>query len=115
VESVDAAKKPYAAVIIYSSSSDSSDHQTLHEETITIILAGSRDEAEERARNFASRQETAYRNEYGETIRWSFREISDIKEIVDPLGDGTEVYTRYFRDYAAYRALAGEESPELDE
>ncbi|QYN40069.1 DUF4288 domain-containing protein [Pseudonocardia sp. DSM 110487] len=63
----------------------------------------------------ASSQETEYENEYGETIRWRFREISDIKEIIDPLGDGAEVYTRYFRDYAAYREFTGEESPELDE
>jgi hypothetical protein len=114
VEAGEAAKKPYAAVLIYSSSSDRADYRTLYEETITIIFASSHGDAEQRARNFASEQETEYRNEYGETIKWRFKEISDLKEIIDPLGDGAEVYTRYFRDYTAYRILTGEESPELD-
>jgi hypothetical protein len=96
---------PYAAVLLYSSSSPSADYQPLYEETVTIVLATSVAHALERAREVASSRETEFHNQYGETIRWSLERIVDVREITDRIGHGTEVYTRHFSDHEAYRAL----------
>jgi integrase len=38
-----------------------------------------------------------YKNPYGETVRWTFREVLEVQEIMgEELADGTEVYYRWW-------------------
>lgn len=95
----------YAAVLVYETSSTTAGYEPLYEETVTLISATSRDHAEEKAREFGGARRTTYENEDGETITWSLKHLVDVSEIQDDLSDGAEVYTRHFRDYAAYRTF----------
>ena len=61
----------------------------------SIILLRARDAAEARARSeeMAARSETEYSNPDGHTVRWVFREVLEVQELVDDdIADGTEVY-----------------------
>ena len=105
VESVSTVAKMYAAVLVYESSSAAAGYEPLYEETVTIISATSRDHATEKASEFGVARQSTYENEDGETITWSLKHLVDVSEIQDELSDGSEVYTRHFRDYAAYRTF----------
>jgi hypothetical protein len=37
-----------------------------------------------------------YKNSYGETVRWTFREVLEVQEIVGELTDGTEIFYRWW-------------------
>jgi hypothetical protein len=104
----------YAAVLVYSSASSAPDYPPLYEETVTLVRANSMSHAEQRAREFGRAQETKYLNEQGEMIKWTFKHLIDVSEVSGDLGDGTEVCTRHFRNYEAYRdfemKLSGENS-----
>lgn len=86
----------------------------LYRESFVLLTARSEDEARSRARAHGESLETSYRNERGEPVTWTFRQLVDVAEVPDDrLGDGAELYTRHFRDFAAYTAfeplLAGED------
>jgi hypothetical protein len=95
----------YAAVILYELTCPSTDFETVYEETVTVLRAESPEQAWEAARRFGKTLEGSYRNEYGETLTNSVKRIVDVAAINDDLDGDAEVYTRYFRDYAAYRAI----------
>lgn len=93
----------YAAVLVLEGSADRPDQASLYEETIVVVLARSVEEARERATEHGRGREHAYRSGTGAVITWRLAEIVDVAEVDGPLDDGAEVYTRHFRDYAAYR------------
>lgn len=94
----------YVAILVYEYSSSAPGFEPLYEETVTIIEADSKTYAIEKARNFARSRQGSYKNETGETIRYTMKHIVDVVEI-DRLGDQAEIYTRHFRDYDAYRSF----------
>ena len=50
-----------------------------------------------RANQLGKKASHRYKNSYGETVRWTFRELLEIQEIVGgELQDGTEVYFRWW-------------------
>jgi hypothetical protein len=104
-EPVNTVAKMYAAILVYEFASTAAKYEPLYEETITLILAVSKKQAAEKAREFAISRQSTYENEYGETINFLLKHLVDVSEINDNLGDGAEVYTRHFRDYEAYRAF----------
>ncbi|MFD8790977.1 DUF4288 domain-containing protein [Streptomyces vinaceus] len=86
----------------------------LYRESFVLLTARSEDEARSKARAHGASMETSYRNERGEPVTWTLRQLVDVAEVPDDrLGDGAELYTRHFRDFAAYTAfeplLSGED------
>ena len=94
----------YIAVVLYESSSDAPDDKPLYEECFLVVRAKSDEEARERAMQLVSAPHS-YKNQYGATITWSFKEIERVQSVLsDELADGKELYARYFLDYGAYHA-----------
>ncbi|GAA2798114.1 DUF4288 domain-containing protein [Crossiella cryophila] len=92
----------YCAVIILSA--HIGDTATLHQENIVLLDADSLESARARAQAHGRAGEHEYRNGDGELVVWRLTAVVDVAEVDDQaLGDGAEVYTRHFRDYAAYR------------
>ncbi|WP_158228273.1 DUF4288 domain-containing protein [Pseudonocardia sp. MH-G8] len=104
----------YVALLVYEYSSSAPGFEPLYEETVTIIEANSKENATERARNFARSRQSDYENEAGETIRYHIKHLVDVVEINDKLCDQAEIYTRHFRNYDAYRTFEPMLSGEIE-
>jgi Domain of unknown function (DUF4288) len=99
----------YICVSIHEASSDAKGFVALFEERLTLIKAGSRDEATSKAQTSVKAARHSYKNEDGQTILWACRRIVEVTEIVDSsLADGAEIYGRYFRDLNAYERFETE-------
>jgi hypothetical protein len=95
----------YIATIIYESSSDSADYEPLFEESLLAIKATSEEEAMSRVTEYVANSIHSYKNQYGETITWSFKQLERVQPALsDTLPDGEEIFSRFFRDFAAYQA-----------
>jgi hypothetical protein len=103
----------YAAVLMLASSSTARDDHPVYEETVVLLPASSQEEAREQAHAHGRRQETSYLNVHGETVTWTLLEVVDVAPVLEeekltlvhdeqPVRS-VEVYSRHFRDYAAYR------------
>jgi len=81
----------------------------LYEETVMLVEAESIDEAFNKTEMLAKENHLAYLNINGETVRWSLEQIVDVVPILaDVLQNGTEIYTRHFRnldDYVRFESL----------
>jgi hypothetical protein len=95
--------KIFAALLVYESYSPAPGYEPLYEETTTLVTAENADEATRKAREHAASRETTYENADGESISLRLKHLVDVSEITEPLGDGAEIYTRHFRNYAAYQ------------
>ena len=95
----------YIAVILYKSSSDSED-SPLYEECFTLIEANSIEEARKRTEDYAKEAEHSYVGGNGKTIFVSLERIVDVNNVLDDdLKDGTDIYARHFRNFAAYSSF----------
>jgi hypothetical protein len=75
----------------------------LFEERLTLIKAGSKDEAIQKASQLVGQARHTFKNEAGDTITWTCRRIVDVVETVDDaFTDGAEIWGRYFRDLSEY-------------
>jgi hypothetical protein len=89
----------YSARIILESILESADpslpqKEKLFEDRIFVFRAPTDDEARLKAEKLAQEARHEYRNEYGETVSWVFRDLLDVKQLFDPeINDGTEVYS----------------------
>jgi hypothetical protein len=104
----------YIAVIVYESSSDSPTYKTLYEECFVTIMAGSLDEAKQKAQVHGKKQNSSFKNSAGEQITWKLKSVVDVSPaLYDAMGDGVDFYSRHFRNYQAYESfeplLAGED------
>src|SRR5262245_6148498 len=105
----------YVAVLLSESSSDSSTYVPLYNETIAIVAAESPAEAQAKALNLGRRNEMEFLNKYGEKVTWRFRKVVDVAPLLaQELCDGTELYSRHFRDIHAYEAFEPLLRGELD-
>ncbi len=97
----------YIAVLLYESSVESAqlpEFKPLYEETFVLIRASSVEEAREKVNRYTQREQASYFNEWHEKITWSLKHVIDVNAVLyEPLEDGAELYTRYFRNYEAYR------------
>lgn len=92
----------YCAVLTFSAFIG--DTATLHEESFVLLRADSAESARAAAEAHARDAEHEYRNADGELVRWRLADIVDVAAVRDEvLGHGSEVYSRHFRDYEAYR------------
>ncbi|MFF4101922.1 DUF4288 domain-containing protein [Streptomyces sp. NPDC001903] len=108
--------RTYVAVLVCAAEAapTADGRRPLYRESFVLLTAGTEDEARSKARSHGEGMETSYRNEKGELITWTFRQLVDVAEVPDErVGDGTELYTRHFRNFAAYTAfeplLSGED------
>ncbi|WP_371656545.1 MULTISPECIES: DUF4288 domain-containing protein [unclassified Streptomyces] len=104
----------YVAVLLCEATSTAEDHAPLYQENFVLLTAQDEEEARGKALAHGKRLETSYENDLGETITWRLRHVVDVNEALDSdLGDGSELYSRHFRNYDAYRSfeplLSGEE------
>ena len=94
----------YIAVIVYESSSDAPNDQPLYEETFMLIHASSQENAEQQAAQLVNKPHS-YQNQYGQTITWSFKQIVVVQPALnDEFTNGTELFSRFFRNYEAYHS-----------
>jgi hypothetical protein len=69
----------------------------LFEESVIIFQAAGRRAASKRAKQLGRKASHHFKNFLGETVRWVFREVLEVQEIMgDELTDGTEVYFRWW-------------------
>ncbi|MFF3619333.1 DUF4288 domain-containing protein [Streptomyces sp. NPDC002467] len=93
----------YIAVLPCETSADSNDHAPLYQESFVLLTAADEARAREKAEVHGKGLETSYENEAGELITWRPRHVVDVGEVLDErLTDGSELYARHFRNYAAY-------------
>ncbi|GAA0513362.1 hypothetical protein GCM10011581_04050 [Saccharopolyspora subtropica] len=98
--------EPYVAVLVLEAISDAADHEPLYEESFVLVKAESPEEAQEKATEYGRQQETSYQNENHEMITWKLRQVVEVKPLEDAtLDDGAELYSRFFRNYEAYRSF----------
>jgi hypothetical protein len=96
----------YIAVIVYESSSDALDYTPTYEESFVLLQAGSEQEAQSKAHAFAAQRGGSFANAVGQKIAWSLKKVVDVnRTLSDKLADGTELYSRHFKDYEAYKAF----------
>ncbi len=92
----------YIVVLIIECTIAHSDDKPLYEERFLLIKASSEEDASEKAIQ-QSNQLESYQNQYGETVTWTFKEVVEAKEVNEgEIGDGTEIFARFFRNYEAY-------------
>ncbi|MCX2733315.1 DUF4288 domain-containing protein [Saccharopolyspora sp. NFXS83] len=104
----------YVALMLIEISSESAAEPQLYEESFVLVKAESDEEAKEKAVGYGKQQAASYHNEDGELITWKFKELIEVKQVEDAtFDDGSELYSRFFRNYSAYRSfepiLSGEE------
>lgn len=85
-------------MIFASAHPDRPEDDDLYEERIVLLRSGSEDEAKAKAEAIAREQGEKYKNVYEETVRWSFVEVIDVKQVLsESIADGTEVYYCFLR------------------
>ncbi|GAB2733144.1 hypothetical protein GCM10027174_02180 [Salinifilum aidingensis] len=101
----------YVAVLLLRTTSEEEGHRPLYEESFVLLKAESAEEAETKAGDLAKQQQTTYRDENHTLVTWKLERVLEVKPLEDSsFDDGTELYSRLFRDYRAYRAF----EPHLD-
>ena len=78
----------------------------LFEESVIVFQASDHREASRKAKQLGRKASHHFKNVYGETVRWTFREVLEVQEIMSDKGlvDGTEVYFRWW-DKPSQRTL----------
>jgi hypothetical protein len=89
----------FAASLLYKSVHDGQpENDALWEESIVLIEAESRAEAEQKAANLGQGEEHEYVSATGDQVRWTFQGVERVYEILDAnLESGTEVFSRLLR------------------
>ncbi|NOS89955.1 MAG: DUF4288 domain-containing protein [Methylococcaceae bacterium] len=96
----------YIAVILYESTSNLPGYKPLYQESFVLIKGASEEDAKVKAQDYGLKEETSYLNENQQMIVWSLKKIIDVTPVLEEtLSDGSEVYTRHFRNYEAYWAF----------
>jgi hypothetical protein len=104
-------RQPYITVLLFGSTSDSDGYRPLYREDVTLLYAGSQQDAQRRAGEHGRGLETSFANDRGEQITWTLLEVVDVAPALeDKFDDDAELYSRHFRDVAAYRSF----DPKLD-
>jgi hypothetical protein len=96
--------EPYIAVVLYEATSDSPTHEPLYREDVVLIHAADEVAAREAVRRRVEDETGSYRNEHGELITWTCKQVVDVaRALADDLTGDADLYARHFRDFTAYR------------
>ncbi|GAA4856860.1 MULTISPECIES: DUF4288 domain-containing protein [Saccharopolyspora] len=99
-------REHYVAVLLLESAAEAADYRPLYEESFVLLKAESEEEAREKATEAGKQQETSYHNEHQELITWRLKQVVEVKPLEDAtFDDGSELYSRFFRNYDAYRSF----------
>ena len=91
----------YSAFVISKSTSDADNYRSLYEETVVLVRAGSKEEAEEKLQQI---EDFSFKNRDGDTIEWKVIDVQDCKRVLDEkLQEVTEINSRMFYDWPSYR------------
>lgn len=94
----------YLAVLVVESAPSSG--EPLYQESFVLITAESQEEAQEKAREFGKQHEASYPDENHEMVSWKLKRIVEVRPVEDAtFDDGTEIYSRFFRNYPGYQDL----------
>lgn len=69
------------------------DHQGQFDEQYRLVRAASPDEARQKGRAIGFEEETCFKNQKGEEVRWSFVEVAQTS-FLGQLHDGIEVFSQ---------------------
>jgi hypothetical protein len=96
----------YVGVLVIESTSEAADYAPLYEESFVLIKAESQQEAREKAIEYGKQHETSYLDEEHRLITWKLKRLVEVKQLEDAtFDDGTELYSRFFRDYSGYESF----------
>lgn len=96
----------YVAVLLLEATSEAPDHEPLFEESFVLLTAESGEEAAEKARDYGKQQESSYADENNNPVTWKLKQVVEVKPLEDAtLDDGSELYSRFFRNHEAYADL----------
>ncbi|RRO15525.1 DUF4288 domain-containing protein [Saccharopolyspora rhizosphaerae] len=94
----------YVAVLLLEAESEG--QPPLYEESFVLLTAESAEEATEKAKECGKQQETSYEDENHRQVTWRLKHIVEVKPLEDAtFDDGTELFSRFFRNHEAYRSL----------
>lgn len=103
--------EPYVAVLLVESTSDAPGYEPFYEESFVLLTAESPDDAQEKAREYGKQHETSYHDEHDQLVTWKLKHVLEVKPVEDAtFDDGSELYSRFFRNYSGYRSF----EPRLD-
>ncbi|MDI2032861.1 DUF4288 domain-containing protein [Saccharopolyspora sp. TS4A08] len=94
----------YVAVLLLESESEG--QPPLYEESFVLLTAESAEEAAEKAQECGKQQESSYEDENHRPVTWKLKQVVEVKPLEDAtFDDGSELYSRFFRNHDAYRSL----------
>jgi Domain of unknown function (DUF4288) len=74
------------------------DNDCLWEESIVLLRAETRAEAQQQAERLGQAEEHEYVSATGDLVKWTFQRVDSVYEILDgTLEHGTEVFSRFLR------------------
>ncbi|GAB3682038.1 DUF4288 domain-containing protein [Saccharopolyspora tripterygii] len=101
----------FVAALLFESTSPAPGYRPLYREDLVVLHANSIDDAETAAERHGRDQETSHENAFGDTITSRLLEVVDVAPALnDDLSTTNDLYSRHFRDIAAYRRF----EPRLD-
>ena len=86
----------WARTLMKSTRPDRARRRHLWERLVFLVRAGDHEGARVRAEAIAREKEHEYVSATGDRVRWTFHAIEEVQELMDPIGDGTEVYWEFF-------------------
>jgi hypothetical protein len=88
-----------AKLLFRSNVADGQTRDALREESTIVVRATSIEEATSKARAFGAGAQHDYLNEDGAVVSWSFVDVLEVQDLCEhTLADGTEVWSRIFRE-----------------
>ena len=87
----------FAARLLFESRVDDAHTDSLYEERIILVRAGSgTNVARKKAEKVGAASSHRYENQTGADVAWLFKEVLDLVQLNDAnIGEGTEVYHQY--------------------
>ncbi|GAB3284268.1 DUF4288 domain-containing protein [Parasphingorhabdus pacifica] len=96
----------YVAALVLESSSEAEGHAPLYEESFVLVKAESDEEAKEKATSYGKQQQLSYEDEHHRLVTWKLKEVAEVQQLEDAtFDDGSELFSRFFRNYSAYRSI----------
>ncbi|MBN9758150.1 MULTISPECIES: DUF4288 domain-containing protein [unclassified Pseudonocardia] len=95
----------FVAILLFESTSSVPSYRPLYREDVVLLRALSLEDAQDLAGRHGHEAETSYTNHAGETVRDRLLHVVDVTPALtdDLTTTVVDVYSRHFRDIAAYR------------
>lgn len=95
---------PFVALVVMEAATAGAD--PLYQENLVLVHAPDEASARARVEQRARDAETGYLNDRGQTVTWRLKAVVDVRQAEDTdLAKDADLYTRHFRDWAAYERV----------